>query len=129
MLSYTTLVIFLISTLSLATVISAQKGLCLTTRQDPDNCLATSPTTFTIHDFTTFSPADGNLTPASVSFRYSSNITLLVAHCSSKNDLVVDNDISALGENQQVSFTYNSNNLTIIEDYIICPTYVSPIFL
>ncbi|TQS33736.1 hypothetical protein Golomagni_05908 [Golovinomyces magnicellulatus] len=122
MLTHTPLVFFLISALLLATVRSAQNGLCLITRQDPDNCLSTSPVTFTVHDFTTFTPADGNPAPALVSFRYSNNMTLLVAHCSSRNDLVVDNDISALGENQQVSFVYNSNNLTIIEDYIKCPT-------
>lgn len=100
----------------------AQQGVChLNSRPPQQACLSTDPTTFTINDFTTFEPSEGNPNPASVSFRFSDDNNALNAQCLS-NDTSTEVFSSTISDGPQVSFTYVENNLKITENYTLCPT-------
>ncbi|RKF63849.1 putative effector protein [Erysiphe neolycopersici] len=120
MLSDKALSLFFVLLLSNFSLSTAQHGVCrITSRPSQQTCLATDPTTFTINDFTTFEPSEGNPTPASVSFRFYDDDNALTAQCFS-NDSLADTSSSVTSESPKVSFTYVENNLKITENYTSC---------
>ncbi|KAI6249633.1 hypothetical protein HI914_01740 [Erysiphe necator] len=119
MLRNRTLRFFIILLLSPFMLITARYGVCRISTHSNQTCLASDPTAFTVNDFTTFEPSEGNSIPASISFLYSDNNNALVAQCFSSND-TGGTVSSAISGSPQVSFTFTENNLTITEAYNVC---------
>jgi hypothetical protein len=87
----------------------------------PERATCTSPTTFTINGFSTFTPATGNPVPSSVYFGFSDDHNSTSrTQCSRTGD--IHSTVPALCADGRTSFTYVGNTLTVGELVTSCTT-------
>ncbi len=84
----------------------------------PKDIVCSSPTSFTISGFGTFTPAAGNPEPASIHFNYGDDSGSIITSCLARGPLTEGVPIACA--NADVQFLFLNSELTILESYLPC---------